>query len=151
MKTSHRVTHSVDTGAPPPSSLAAVVAQQREVSTLLRQALAQPATDPPALTFLAQRVLARAKAQPLPFFSRLWLTLRALFVLRPAYAWSALGSALALALLLAVVPFLRSTHTPHPPLRSFVIYQLPSGSGFFRLLEYEYVSPQESSHEHDQS
>lgn len=151
MKTSHRVTRYVDAGDAPPASLANLVSQQREVSALLRHALAQPSPDPPAMAFLAQRVLARAKTQPLPSFLRLWLALRARFVLRPAYAWVTLGSVLFLAFVLSLVPLTRSTRAPQPPLRSFVIYQLPSGSGFFRLLEYEYVSPQESSHEHDQS
>lgn len=148
MKTSTLVTQCVDNGTPPPrQALEHTVAQQRALSHLLRQAYTTTPSEPPQLAFLAQRVIARAKAQPLPPFARAWLALRAFFAFHPAFAWSSAGAAVAFALALVVLPFARTSHATPQPVRSFVIYQLPDGSGFIRMVEYQQSTSQESGHD----
>ncbi|MCX7847454.1 MAG: hypothetical protein N2595_05460 [bacterium] len=151
MNTRSVVTKAVDSGSTPPRpELAEQVLQHRRVSALIREAYAPhfpPSHEPPALAFLAQRVLARAHAQPPPPLARTWLALRTFFIHRPAYAWASTFALSALLLPLLFLPAFRSHRPPPAPVRSFVIYQLPDGSAFIRTLDYEPVSSQESSHD----
>lgn len=148
MKTSSLVTQCVDNGTlPPRQALARTVAQQRALSDLLRQAYSTTSAEPPELAFLAQRVIARAHAQPLPPLARVWLALRAFFAFHPAFAWSSAGAAVACAIALAVLPLARTSLATPQPVRSFVIYQLSDGSGFIRMVEYEQSTPQETGHD----
>lgn len=149
MKTSTLVTHCVDNGMPPPHpALEHTVHQQKALSALLRQAYADIPADPPQLAFLAQRVLARAKARPLPPFARAWLAVRAFVSSHPLFAWSSASAAAAFLLALAALPLARSSQAAPQPVHSFVIYQLPGGSTFIRMLEYEQTTSQESGHDH---
>jgi len=148
MKTHTLITQCVDSCAPPShAALARTVEQQRALSALLRQAYAHAAPEPPQLAFLAQRVIARAKAQPQPPLARAWSAVRAFFGLHPLWAWSSASAAAALAFALAALPLVQRTSAAPAPVRSFVIYQLPSGGGFIRMLEYEQTSNEETSND----
>lgn len=141
---SEQIVRQVDEVGPPailPPEQAAQAAAHKAVRSLLKQAYTFEPSDA-SLAFLGERVMARARVEePRRFTAWLHDAWRVLSF-HPALSLS--GAALALTIIVAAGMF--SLHKPVPQhsqparMRSFVIYQMPDGSGFIKCFEYESAS-----------
>ena len=140
-RTKHNIVRQTDgVGAPEGvrfvPGMAEIIASHRKISELLRGAYAVD-TSKDAAPFLAQRVMAAAKAQPRPStLSQLiqWATGTAH---RRAFAWSASAAAATLMAIAASVAYYSHLQAAKPVrFESFVIYQAGQTNGFVQYFEY---------------
>jgi len=125
--------------APPAPRIAQAAQEHARIATLLKEAYTQPLPEH-RLAFMAERVLARAAAEPPPAWYQLW----AAFFLRPAVALSCVACVLALIAAWHYLPVRQLLQ--RNAARAFVIYRNQSGTPVFKPIEYQRVTPPEDKH-----
>ncbi len=155
-RTHHMVTRQVDdaghdTGERLPDELAEQIASHKRISSAIRQAYAtEPTTN--KLSFLGQRVLARARTTPGPGRLAHSFNLLACLFAFPRNVikecarhpgWSGAVATVAIAAIVGALAFHRSPAPAPRQYESFVIHQTRDGNGFVRYFNYKEVDSNE--------
>ncbi len=126
-------------GEPPAPCIAQAAQAHARIAALVKQAYTQPLPEH-RLAFMAERVVARAMAEPPLTWAQRW----AAFWLRPVVALSCVAGVLALIAAWNYLP-IRQLLQRHSA-RAFVIYRTHDGTPVFKPIEYQRVTPPEDKH-----
>ena len=124
---------------PPAPRIAQAAQAHARIAALVKQAYTQPLPEH-TLAFMAERVLARATAEPPPPWAQFW----AAFFLRPVVALSCIAGVLALIAAWNYLPVRQLLQ--RNSVRAFVIYRNHAGTPVVKPIEYQRVTPPEDKH-----